>query len=272
MTHGEARKKIIEKIVKGEIKPSASKWSARADIPPASNEVFRAMLEVAKDGYGTLYGKRNCGWLKRRKWGLLNYLTILIFTIVGPRPSEVNVLQVKDFDLEEGTIHIYKADTIDGKPKADSEGLLPIPTNAIPILRDAFKTLKYREDDFVLSGKRDRLGTPMPRSVDQVERRFKQVARATAAKYPALKVDPKKIFPYIGRRKVSTLVTDVQKDSGLMASKILRHKISDRVPGSVAREFYIKPTLEEQRRALDKALAGILPDPPPPPPEDSPSQ
>jgi integrase len=270
MVHGEERKKIIEKILKGEIKPNKESWTVRANAPPPSNEVFNAMLEVARDEYGRLYGKKTCGIMKRRKWGFLYYLTILIFTIIGPRPSEAVFLQVKDFDLDLKTVSIYKADTKTGKPKAGSEGMLPLPRNAVKDLSTIFKALRYREDDFILSGKRDRFGNPVPITVDEVEHRFKVIARATAQKYPELKIDPKKIYPYIGRQKVSTLLTDIAKDKGLLASEILRHR--DTSPGRVAREHYIRHTIEEQREALDRALAGILPEPPPPPPEDKASK
>ena len=70
---------------------------------------------------------------------------------------------------------------------------------------------------------------PVPITVDEVEHRFKVIARATAQKYPELKIDPKKIYPYIGRQKVSTLLTDIAKDKGLLASEILRHR--DTSPG-----------------------------------------
>jgi len=52
-----------------------------------------------------------------------------------------------------------------------------------------------------------------------------------------------------------------------MAGEILGHRASGgKAQGRMAREYYIRHTLEQQRAALDKALEDILP---PSPPEES---
>jgi hypothetical protein len=93
-----------------------------------------------------------------------------------------------------------------------------------------------------------------------------------------LGIDPKFVYPYIGRQKLSTLITDQEKDAGVMAGELLGHRASGGLQGRIAREHYIRHTLEEQRAALDKALEDILGTvkpsgdilpPTPPPSEDS---
>jgi hypothetical protein len=51
----------------------------------------------------------------------------------------------------------------------------------------AFIELKLKPDDFIVSGRRDKSGAPVPISVDNLELRVKAVMAAASRNYPSLR-------------------------------------------------------------------------------------
>ena len=61
---------------------------------------------------------------------------------------------------------------------------------------NAFLELKLKPDDFIISGRRDKSGAPMPISTDNLAIRVRAVTATTGKKYPHLKDALGSISPY----------------------------------------------------------------------------
>jgi len=197
LTHGARRQAVLDKI--RDSKPPMELLLARSKLPPPPNEIFKALLAVCNE-YGRIkcFGNPRCGFLRQRYWASLNYLTVLTFTCFGLRPNEGTVLRRQDFvfdPLKEVQydyppyIWVYRGDTADGEPKADSTRALPIPTNAVHLFKEHFGIMSLLPGDYILSGKDSGLGYPV--CVDHLELRFKKIGQAAALKFPDLKINPK---------------------------------------------------------------------------------
>jgi len=220
----------------------------RSNMPSPTDEEIDKLLKTAKDGYGILYGKKTCGFLRRRWWGYIYYLRILVPFSLGVRTSEAVFLQRGDFDLDKGRVMVDKAYTKSGEPKRGSVGTQPLNKTTKACFREAFDALDLKDDDFVLSGSPDYIRPGMLRFS------FKEVAKATG-------LDPKRFFPYMGRYKYGTAVKRFTKDD-VMAASALRHR--DR--GETFRTSYDRFTEDERNQAIAEAIDYL----PPPPDEDSP--
>jgi integrase len=277
LTHGEERLKALERFISGEAKPPLDILTKRSQMPPPENAILRALLDSCQY-YGVHYGKANSGILRRLFWANLNFLSILVPICFGLRTNECTVLKVADFYFEPQNVErigdldwppflfVWKGDTESGEVKGGGEPRpIPIPSLSIPIFQKVFGSLALKPNDFILSNRRDRLGRSLPASKDNLERRWKEVARGAAKMFPDLGINPRNVYPYVGRQKVSTLVTDVMKDGGVYSAAILGHKGGGgKAQGKMDREHYIRPRLDELLAAMDKALEPILRDLKPP--------
>lgn len=219
----------------------------RSETPPPELPEIWKMIEVAKSGYATLYGNKRAGILRRAWWGTRNYILEVCCWGLGARVSEICRFRPRHFDFETFHYLVEEAATKSGKPKGGHERLLRMNPTVARLLEDAFKEMSYKPDDYIISGRRDRMGNPIPTDPRNAEYTLKDIALASG-------VDPERVWPHLGRVFIGTTVGDATSDA--MAGDVLGHLTKDK--GRIVRESYRKHTADQQLAAATKALDPVF--------------
>lgn len=167
-------------------------------------------------------------------------LRILILAATGCRVSEVVALQLKDFDLVNRTVIIFKAYTKPRLRRRGSSRILPLSPKIAESLAKIFADLQLRPDDFVLSGRYKHI------SPDTVRKSLKLIARAAG-------LDPRTIFPHVFRLNLGIRLNN--RFGAACAAEVLGHREEG---GIRAMEHYRRRTSGLQREEVEEVVDSFL--------------